>query len=57
MHEMDEAKAQEVVHEDGRCLVSLLGECPFSCAKKPTWVETMWVTDTHSPGLVATKTW
>jgi hypothetical protein len=26
---MDEAKAQEVVHEDGRCLVSFLGESFF----------------------------
>ncbi len=25
---------------------------PFSCTKKPTWVEIMRLTDTHSPGLV-----
>jgi hypothetical protein len=31
---MDEAKAQEVVHKDGRCLVSFLGEPSFQLRKE-----------------------
>jgi hypothetical protein len=31
---MDKAKAQEVVHKDGRCLVSFLGEPSFQLRKE-----------------------
>ncbi len=31
---MDEAKVQEVVHEDGRCLVSFLGEPSFQLCEE-----------------------
>ena len=32
---MDKAKAREVVHEDGHCLVSILGETSFQLHKEP----------------------
>ncbi len=56
-HEMNESEAREVVHKDGAPVYCFLVSFPFNCAKKPTCKDSIWLTETHSPGLDATKTW
>ncbi len=45
-----------MVDKDCAALVPLLCEFPFQLAKNPTSVDTIWSTETVSPGLVAVKT-
>jgi hypothetical protein len=44
-----------MVHKDGAASVPLLGEFPFQLGKNPTSVDTIWSTETVSPGLVGVK--
>ncbi len=53
---VDVSQATVVVDEDGSAAIALLGKLPLSCATNPSSVDVIWSTETHSPGLVATKT-
>ncbi len=45
----------EVVHKNSAIPVPLLCERPLQLGKKPTSVDSIWLTETISPGLAATK--
>ncbi len=45
-----------VAHKNGAVSVPLLGEWPLQLGKKTTLVDSIWSTETISPGLVATNT-
>ncbi len=53
--DMNESQTRVVVHKDGRAPVALPGKVLFSWVKNPTSVDAIWLTETVSPGLVATK--
>jgi hypothetical protein len=45
-----------VDHKNSAVSVLLFGECPLQQGKNPTSVDSIWLTETVFPGLVATKT-
>jgi hypothetical protein len=53
--EVQKMQSGEVVHKNSAISVPLLGERPLQLGKKPTSVDSIWLTETISPGLVATK--
>ncbi len=54
--EMHEMQSGEVVHKNSAIPAPLLVvRDPFNWAKKPTSVDSIWLAETISPGLVATK--
>jgi hypothetical protein len=54
--EVDKVEVAEMVDKDSGAFVALLGEFAFQLCKKSHSVDVIWSTETHSPGLVATKT-
>ncbi len=54
--DMHKTQSGVMIHKNCAAPVPLLGEFPFQLGKKPTLVDTIWLTETVSPGLVAAKT-
>jgi hypothetical protein len=54
--EVHKTQLGEVVHKKVQYLYRFLVRDPFNWAKKPIFVDSMWLTETVSPSLVAVKT-
>ncbi len=53
--EVHKMRSEEVVHKTVQYLYRFLVRDPFNWAKKPTSADSIWSTETISPGLVAMK--
>jgi hypothetical protein len=53
--EVHKTQLGEVVHENSAIPVPLLCGRPLQLGKKPTSVDSIWSTETISPGLAVTK--
>jgi hypothetical protein len=53
--EVHETQSGEVVHKNSAIPVLLHCERPLQLGKKPTSVDSIWLTETIFPGLVETK--